>query len=212
MLQPFEVYCTWLSLQTHFKSSDPFTDKPTYNFIKNNGKIKTSIKAFENRSDYKLFKASKFESTRDVVVCYLSYVSINRGNLPNISELLSWKENETKAINKWIGKIEALDQTLRSDLSKLSKYTLDYLIKPKSGGYPKLIEKWLHGTISIETIILLGRSVGLFKIWEFFYMNTPYKDLFIEHMKLWNAYSYFLNINQEIAKSAWDDWRFLNGK
>jgi hypothetical protein len=208
MLTPYEVYCTWLAINTHFKQTDPFLVGKKYNFVRSNGRINTNQQAFDKRPDRKLFNVAKFDTVRDVVVSYLSYVSVNRGNLPSIKDLLEWTEHETLTIRKWTGKIEALDHTLKTDLGKLTKFKLDYLIKPKTG-YPKLIEKWLHGTISIETIILLGQTLGLFKVWAVLYKETPYYDILLEHLRLWNAYSFFLNINQERVKEIWDDWRFL---
>ena len=211
MLSAYEVYCTWLGLQTHFKSLDPLDNNTKYNFVTSEGRIRTSETAFLKRPDVKLFKVAKFETTRDVVVAYLSYISVHRGTLPTINDILSWREHEQKTILKWLGKIEALDHTLKSDLNKLSRFKLDYLLKPKTG-YPKLIEKWLHGTISIESIILLGKSLNLFTLWTAIYLETPYKEILIQHLRLWYAYSYFLNIKEDNVKQIWSDWRLLHGK
>jgi len=209
MLSAYQVYVTWLALTTHFRNTNPESDQAGYNFVRSKGKIRTSESAFERRADRKLFNVAKFPSERDVVVVFLSYVSVNRGSLPSINDMLDWHENETTTIKKWTGKIESLNTTLQQDLSRVRSLSIESLVAPKNG-YPKLIEKWLHGRVSIETMILLGETYRLFDLWRSNYNDGPYKEILHQHLKVWKAYSYFLNIDKEKVRSTWESWKVLN--
>jgi T4 gene Gp59 loader of gp41 DNA helicase C-term len=205
MLSPYQVYCTWLALHTHFTRMNPFGQK-SYNFVASNGKTLTTQEAFERHSEHKMFKVAKFNDVRDFLVAYLSFVSINKGKRPRIGDLIEWKENESRPIRKWQGKIESLNHTLKIDLMKLSKYSINELLYPTDKKYPLIVKMWLKGTVSIETLVLLNGAYNIFAVWDKLYLGTQYADIYTEHKKLWVAYSYFLNIDVDKIKEVYSYW------
>jgi len=208
MLSPYQVYCTWLALHTHFTRMDPFGTK-SYNFVSANGKTTTTQAAFDRHHEHKLFLGAKFKDVRDLLVVYLSFISISKGVRPRIGDLVEWKENESKPIKKWRGKIESLNNTLKIDLMKLTHHPLSDLLNPSDSKYPLIIKLWLKGDISIETIILLNGAYHIFDIWDKRYKDSQYRDIYIDHRRLWAAYSFFININPDKIKEVYNYWLSL---
>jgi hypothetical protein len=200
-MEPYEIYVTYLSLCNHFKHGG---DK--YNFIKFKGKIKTSRAAFENRSDYKMFKVAKFNDVRDFLAAFLCFVSLNRGTIPTIGDVLMMKQNEPMKIRKWHAKVESITTNMILELNKLRIHNFKDILLP-TNGYPKLLESWLHGHISAETVLCVITATKIDVVWDSIYLNNIYKELYSQHIQTLRAYSYFINLDEEKIKEKWLEWK-----
>jgi hypothetical protein len=200
-MEPYEIYITYLSLCNHFKHGG---DK--YNFIRFNGKVKASRSSFEKRNDYKMFRVAKFKDVRDFLATFLCFVSLNRGSIPSISDVLMLKQNEPLKIRKWHSKIESITTNMIIDLNKLRIYTLKDILLP-SNGYPKLLESWLHGHISAETVLCVITSSKIDVVWDTIYTNNIYKELYTQHIRTLRAYSYFVNLDTDKITEKWLEWK-----
>lgn len=203
-MEPYEIYVSYLSIVNHFKSGG---DK--YNFIRFKGKTNTSRTAFERRPDYKMFRVAKFKDVREFLSVFLCFVSMNRGTIPTISDLVMLKQNEPIKIRKWNSKIESITTNMVMELNKLRIFTLKEILIPDSG-YSKLLESWLHGHISAETVICVIYATKIDVVWDSVYGSNLYKELYTQHIKTLRAYSYFMNIDEDKIAVAWNNWKELN--
>lgn len=76
--------------------------------------------------------------------------------------------------NKWVGdmirnekdytdflaRIDSLSYNFKNELDELSDYSLDGLIGQYKNNYPKIIDKYLEGSVSLETICILNSITG----------------------------------------------------
>ena len=145
-LSGYETFCLYLAIKNHFKLDN-------YNYFKYNGKTKNvSKESFLSRRD-------RFQFEKLARKC----------DNPMIHMMVNFLQDKT-----WIGDMlddEAFDHTMRyvkkvQSMSyifknEIEKYdNLKSLFKVEDNGYPMILNEYMRGDMSFETIIILDTFVG----------------------------------------------------
>lgn len=144
-LSGYETFCLYLALKNHFT-------RDSYDFFKYNGKTKNvSKESFLSRRD-------RFQFEKLARKC----------DNPMIHMMVNFLQDKT-----WIGDMlddEAFDYTMRyakkvQSMSyifknEIEKYdNLKDLFKSEDNGYPMILNEYMSGDISLETIIILDTFI-----------------------------------------------------
>jgi hypothetical protein len=154
----YEAFCLYTSLKLHFNSD-------SYDYFKYNGKVSTSIGAFENRKDkwhfYKLSRRfANEEQGRDFIVANLIHDSnVWVGNL--------LMEESSAEYRKRQKVIQSLTYTFTNDIESLmSQESPNDSLMVQDGEYPVLLQKLLHNEISLESICILNKILNFLPLWD----------------------------------------------
>lgn len=149
----YEAYQLFNSLKMHFTSE-------SYDYFKYNGKIKTTLKGFEQRSDkYFYQKLSKHRDPQKFILANL--VDGDRakwiGNLIKDEEcdriFLSWTKRQQSLTYIFTNEIKLLD----------SDFNSNFIVENQ---YPKLFSLFLDKKICYETLIILNDLVKFIPHWS----------------------------------------------
>jgi hypothetical protein len=155
----YEAFGLYESLKLHFA-------KDSYDFFRYNGKINTSITAFENRKDkYHFYKLSRKFSSRDELISFIVANLIEKDNLW-IGDLLSEEANTHYRNRQKV--LQALSYEFTGDLNNLFDGITNPndLIRVNDGDYPKLLTKTLQKEIKIETLCIMAKILGFLPMWN----------------------------------------------
>jgi len=195
-MNDYDVYKAWVAMYAHFNGNG-------YDFVKNEGRIKSKFKTFIQRNDSKIFKAAKFKDTREFVSYFLAYISINRGSIPHITNILEFKAQNKKQYNGWNGKIGSLSETFKRDLNKLISYKYKdiFLVGMNK---PIALQLYESGEITAESLIMLNMCTDIFRVWD-----VTIKPDFIwkQQHKFLDAYSKFISINKEQIEEYFSEFK-----
>ena len=154
----YEAFCLYTSLKLHFNSD-------SYDYFKYNGKVSTSIDAFENRKDkwhfYKLSRRfTNDEQGRDFIVANLIHDSnVWVGNLLTEESNIQYRKRQKI--------IQSLTYTFTNEIESLMSHTKpNDLFMTQEGEYPELLIKLLHEEVSLETVCILNQVLGFLPIWD----------------------------------------------
>ena len=154
----YEAYCLYNSLKLHFSSD-------SYDYFRYNGKISSSIEAFENRKDkYYFYKLSRRftneEQARDFIVANL----VNDSNVW-VGHLLT--EESDIEYRKRQKIIQALTYSFTNEIGSLmSLENPNDLLMVHDGNYPTLLTKLLQGDVSIETVCIMNSMMNFIPMWD----------------------------------------------
>jgi len=154
----YEAFCLYSSLKLHFNSD-------SYDYFKYNGKVSTSIDAFENRKDkwhfYKLSRRfANEEQGRDFIVANLIHDSnVWVGNLLTEESNIQYRKRQKI--------IQSLTYTFTNEIELLMSHASpNELLMSQGGEYPDLLIKLLHEEISLETICILNQVLEFLPAWD----------------------------------------------
>jgi hypothetical protein len=144
-LTPFETYNMFMSLKFHFSQK-------RYDYFRYNGKVNTSLAAFEQKKDrWHYAKLSKYNP--DALQDYL-IANFLKGK-KWVGEFLEEDAHENYVA--YVKRKQSLTYTFENELDFLLKSsTPKDLFKVKSGQYPPLLQDYLSGGISLETLSILN--------------------------------------------------------
>jgi hypothetical protein len=158
MINGYEAFCLYTSLKLHFNSD-------SYDYFKYNGKVNTSIDAFENRKDkwhfYKLSRRfTNVEQGRDFIVANLVHdPNVWVGNLLTEESDIQYRKRQKV--------IQSLTYTFTNEIeSIMSQENPNESLMILDGQYPELLTKYLQHDISIETICILNTLMNFLKMWD----------------------------------------------
>ena len=154
----YEAFCLYNSLKLHFNSD-------SYDYFKYNGKVNTSIDAFENRKDkwhfYKLSRRfANEEQGRDFIVANLVHdPGVWIGHLLTEESDVEYRKRQKV--------IQSLTYTFTNEISLLMRQENpnEFLIV-SDGEYPKLLTMLLQNEISLETICILNKILNFIPKWD----------------------------------------------
>lgn len=151
MLNGFDVYCIYVALKSHFKSS--------YDYFQYNGKTSVKYDSYLSRNDKIFFeKLAKKYKTKEAVVSFFASNFISNDDLW-IGEF-SNSENE-RIYTEWKKRTESLEYTFTNDVDKLVSYLeagqleFNELFVCKNK-HPLIFKMVLTNTISPETYSILN--------------------------------------------------------
>ena len=143
---PFETYQHYLSLKNHFTN-------PKYDFFKYGAKTRASMASFNKRRDkYWFEKTSRKYSDKEVVDFLVSnFVSTDNPQNLWIGEIINSGERKYA---DWMKRQQSLTYLFREQSNELlSQNELENLFDC-SKGHPKILKRFLSGSISLETLAI----------------------------------------------------------
>lgn len=154
----YEAFSLYTSLKLHFNSD-------SYDYFRYNGKVNTSVDAFENRKDkwhfYKLSRRfANEEQGRDFIVANLVHdPNVWVGNLLVEESNIQYRKRQKV--------IQSLTYTFTNEIASLvSHKNPNDLFMIHDGEYPELLQKLLHDEISIETVCILNKLLNFLPAWD----------------------------------------------
>lgn len=164
-MNAFEVYQTYLALKAHFT-------RDSYNFHKYGGKVNASVKAFEARRDR--FQFEKLAKQRDPTSFILANIIHNKDIW--VGDLVSNDESERR-YRDWCKRTQSLSYNFRSEL-RLLEGNFDDNFRMEAGRHPKLLQQYLSGRVSLETLIILVHLTKCYGKWHKALKDDPiWKDV-----------------------------------
>lgn len=178
-------------MKLHFESD-------TYDALKYNYKTSARPQAFFKRRDkYHFAKLGrKFDSVDDLVnflVAQFTHSSDNTwiGNMLNDEE--TYKE--------WQKRIQSLSYTFENDINTLEETvdSFDSLFEiPDDSPYPRVINAYMQGTITLETVVILESLTGFMRVADRRVTDTI---MWPEISKRIRKYKPFLRFNEKKIKN-----------
>ncbi|NBV27446.1 hypothetical protein EBS02_00250 [bacterium] len=185
-MEAIDAYRTYLAIKNHFTLD-------TYDYFKYNKKTKVTLDSFLKRKD-KIFFAKlgnrKDKYLEDFLVANFLYQT----NIW-VGELLS-DECEERYKN-WKRKQESISYHFKSEMEFVSELDTDEfnkLFQTINGNHPRIIQKYLHKEISIETLCILDSILKFISKSDKLLSDPIYTDI----SKLCKKYQPFLKV--DIAK------------
>ena len=153
-MDAFQTYGTFLALKRHFTSE-------TYDYFRYNGKVKTNYDKFLQRKDkYHFHKLGKHEDLENFIL----------SNLIVDSDIWVTDMNQSKAEEnylKWKKRIQSLTYNFRTEIGKFPESTtFDDLLVVKDGQHPMMLQLYLRGSVSLETLMIINDLTSVFKHWN----------------------------------------------
>jgi len=183
-MTPFEVYKTYLSVKNHFT-------KDKYDFHKYCGKTNASIQSFYKRKDrYWFERLSRQKNEKEVIDFFVAnFVTSNDPNSLWIGNII--RTGESVYIS-WKKRNQSLTYTFKEEIEKiLSNYSIHDLFDCSSG-HPIILKKYLDGTISVETLVILNKILFIKTDFDKKMSDDPVWGLISKIIK---KYDPFINID-----------------
>ena len=180
---PFETYQHYLSLKNHFTN-------PKYDFFKYGAKTRASVTSFNKRKDkYWFEKTSRKYGDKEVVNFLVSnFASTDNPQNLWIGEIINSGE---RTYAEWMKRQQSLTYLFREQSSELlSQNELESLFDC-SKGHPKILKKFLSGSISLETFAIYEKIFHFSKKFDEKLLDPVWETVSLKLKK----YSPFINID-----------------
>lgn len=186
-MNSFDSYCLFLALKQHFAT-------PKYDYIKYNGKVRSTLDSFEKRKDGYLFR--KLGALPDpksrIIACLLNDITW-------INDVLSVKG--AKAESDYTKSTQTLSHALKSFLGGFNQ-PLQELIKPSKNAYPVFAELLIENRMPIQYIIVLDDLLKFLPSW-----NDQFSDILWEpYQKKIDKYRPFFDYDKLKMKKIFLEW------
>ena len=144
IMDGFEAYCYSNAINMHFNTE-------SYDAFKYNFKTRVTQRSYWGRSDkYQLTKIGKRFKRKEDIIKYFACHQV-AGN-KWVGDMIRDEQTYTDFLKR----IDSLSYNFRNELEEISDESLDNLLQVTEG-YPKIIDKYLEGTVSLETVCILNR-------------------------------------------------------
>lgn len=166
-MTPFDAYVEYNALKNHF-------NKPEYDYIKYNGKIRASQVSFDKRPDKVFFqKLAKHEDLKNFLIANLVF------NNKAFSRTLAYSKECEQIYIDWKSRQQSLSHIFTQDLETLNEdYKSNFIIEKNQ--HPIIMKKLLGGEISIESFSVLINLSSVIDTWD---KEMPY-DIIWDAVKL----------------------------
>ncbi len=182
-MAPFEVYCEYLALKSHFTN-------PKYDYFKYNKKVRATITSFNRRRDKYFFeKTSRKYSDKEVVdFLVANFVESTSVNQIWIGEIINSGE---RTYADWMRRQQSLTYLFKEQSNELfSEIKLDDALNC-SKGHPPVLKKFLGGKISLETLVIYDKIFLFGKTFDKQLLDPVWESVSLKIKK----YNPFLNID-----------------
>ena len=183
IMAPFEVYCEYLALKSHFSN-------PKYDYFKYNKKVRATITSFNRRRDKYWFEKTSRKYKDEEIVNFLvaNFVESTSVNQTWIGEIISSGE---RTYSDWTKRQQSLTYLFKEQSKELlSNNKLENLFNC-SKGHPILLKKFLGGDVNLETFVIYDRIFSFRKKFDK-ELKDPVWETVSRKIK---KYSPFLNID-----------------
>ena len=145
-LTPYETYALFMSLKFHFSQQK-------YNYFTYHGKTKNTSLSFDRRNDKYFFVRLSRKYTEDEMPEFL-VSNIIKGKVW-IGEFLD--DDAPDIYTEYIKRKQSLTYFMGTELDGVLKFAKPHtLFKARSGQYPEILQAYLSGEISLETLSILN--------------------------------------------------------
>jgi hypothetical protein len=152
-LTPYQTYCLYLAIKSHF------TQKK-YDYFKYSGTVRANPESFEKRKDKYYFTrlSKKYNENEMLDFLVANFIHSNKW----IGELL--EDTAHDYYIKYLKRKQAFTYHFTNELAALLSTVDDPrdLFICSASTYPKIINEYLAGTISLETMSVLNRFICFF--------------------------------------------------
>lgn len=181
-LSPFEAYCMFQALKLHFTTE-------SYDYFRYNGKVKTTPEQFAGKRDkyfyHRLCRRYDADQIQDFLVANF------------LGNDASWVGN---MLDDQADELYKSYMRQKQSLSYRFKNEIDHLFgsgnnpfKFEDNGYPAILNDYMRGDVSLDTIIILNDVTGCFAkfdaklkgdyLWDKLYFKSRKFRPFIEYDK-----------------------------
>ena len=143
---PYETYQTYLSMKSHFTNRK-------YDFFKYGGKSRATMASFNKRKDKYWFEKTSRKYSDEEVLNFLLANFVSTDNPQNlwIGEIINSGERN---YSQWMKRKQSLTYLFKEQSNELlSQNELENLFDC-SKGHPKILKRFLSGSISLETLAI----------------------------------------------------------
>jgi hypothetical protein len=148
-MSPYQVYCEYLALKSHFSSIK-------YDYFKYNKKVRASESSFVKRKDRYFFEKSSRKYNDKEIVDFLvsNFVATDNVNGIWIGEIINSGE---RIYTEWMKRQQSLTYLFKEQSSELfSEIKLEDALKC-SKGHPQILKAFLSSKICLETLVIYDR-------------------------------------------------------
>jgi len=148
VMDGFEAYKYSHAVNLHFNS-------PSYDCFKYRFKTNVTQKSYWGRNDkYQLTKiGSRFKDEKEIIKYFACHqVAGNKW----VGDMIRDEDTYTQFLKR----IDSLSYLFRNELEDVSDMDLGTLLGNDGKLYPKIIDLYLEGTLSLETVCIMNRLTG----------------------------------------------------
>ena len=180
-MTPHEAYVAYISTKLHFEQDG-------YNAFTYNFKTRAPFDSFQKRNDRYLFEklARKYPQKSELISFYVAHMS---------QDIMYVGDMDDDTYLSWRGRLASIRYLFSREIQDLlgnENLSFDVAFIENDGGYPRILEMILTRDISLETVVLLDRLLGLQDRWPDF-DTIVWPDLKLKIKK----YGFFLPFDRE---------------
>ena len=145
-LSGYETFCLYLAIKNHFKLDN-------YNYFKYNGKTKNvSKESFLSRRDRFQFEKLARKCDNPMIHMMVNFLQDKTW----IGDMLD--DDAFDATKRYVKKVQSMSYVFKNELEQYDN--LKSLFKVEDNGYPMILNEYMRGDVTLETIIILDTFVG----------------------------------------------------
>ena len=184
-MSAFECYKEYLALKNHFSS-------PNYDYFRYNGKLKVNSTSFDQRKDKLFFqKLAKHPDVHNFLVANLS-----KNDKAWIKEL-AYSDDAERVYKDWLKRNQSLTYVVANDLSQLDSPFDGNFIVSKTQSHPRLLQLYLGGHVTLETVCILLDITKAKKHWD---SKMEFDPIYDEVRKKIEKYTPFIKYDKAKIK------------
>ena len=183
IVTPFNVYCEYLALKSHFNN-------PKYDFFKYNKKVRATITSFNRRKDRYFFERTSRKLSDKEIVDFLlaNFVATDSPSNLWIGSLINEGE---RTYADWMRRQQSLTYLFKEQSTELFSENELETVFNCSKGHPPVLKRFLSGKISIETLVIYDKIFLFAKKFDKKLLDPVWETVSLKMKK----YNPFLNID-----------------
>jgi len=154
-MAPFQVYCEYLALKSHFSN-------PKYDYFKYNKKVRASVTSFNARKDKYFFEKSSRKYNDKEIVDFLvaNFVSTDNPSSLWIGQIINSGE---RTYAEWMRRQQSLTYLFKEQSTELFSETKLEDVFNCSKGHPIVLKRYLGGKLSLEAFVIYNKIFSFAK-------------------------------------------------
>jgi hypothetical protein len=183
IVTPFNVYCEYLALKSHFNN-------PKYDYFKYNKKVRATLTSFNKRKDRYFFERTSRKLSDKEIVDFLvsNFVEADNPQGLWIGEIINSGE---RTYQEWMRRQQSLSYLFKEQSNELFSQTKLEDALNCSKGHPLVLKSFLSGKICLETLVIYDRIFGFSKKFDKKLLDPVWETVSLKIKK----YSPFLHID-----------------
>ena len=180
---PYQVYCEYLALKSHFSNEK-------YDYFKYNKKVRASLTSFNRRADKYWFEKTSRKFKDEEIIDFLvsNFVQSESNSAIWIGSLINEGE---KVYSDWKRRQQSLTYLFKEQSTELfSENELETVFRC-SKGHPIILKRFLSGKLSPETFVIYDKIFSIVKDFDKKLLDPVWETVSLKIKK----YNPFLNID-----------------